>query len=242
MQTVHWELSQQIFGLKAAIVSDVHNRNHAEILRRVSAENPEIILIPGDLFSALNPEEQHYAPSAKHPNEPSFELLESFAKIAPTFFSLGNHESWTTEENRKKIASTGAVLLENTYVEHKGVLIGGLSSTLTHKNRKDPPPPDLKFLSDFAAQNGNKLLLSHHPEVFKKHVSAFDIDLVISGHAHGGQWRIGNQGIFAPGQGLFPKYTKGIYFDGKLAVSPGCANHTWVPRIFNPETVVILHI
>ena len=63
MQTVYWELPQKNFGLKAAVVSDVHNRNHDEILRRVSAEKPEIILIPGDLFSALNPKEKHYAPS-----------------------------------------------------------------------------------------------------------------------------------------------------------------------------------
>ena len=241
MQTVYWELPQKNFGLCAAVISDVHNRNHAEILRRVSKEKPEIILIPGDLFSALNPDERHYAPNSRHPNAPSFDLLESLAKIAPTFLSLGNHESIPTVENRKKIAHTGAVLLDNTYVEHKGILIGGLSSTLTHKNRNNPPPPDLAFLSDFAAQKGKKILLSHHPEVFKKHVSAFDIDLVISGHAHGGQWRIGNQGIWAPGQGLFPKYTSGIY-DGRLVVSPGLSNHTWVPRIFNPGTVVILNI
>ena len=85
MQTVHWSMPDCSLGIRAAIVSDVHNRNHAEILRRVSEEKPDIILIPGDLFSALNPDERHYAPNARHPNAPSFDLLESFAKIAPTF-------------------------------------------------------------------------------------------------------------------------------------------------------------
>lgn len=241
MQTVHWELPQKIFGLKAAIVSDVHNRNHAEILRRVSAENPEIILIPGDLFSALNPEEKHYAPSDKHPNAPGFDLLRNFSEIAPTFLSLGNHESWVTDENRERIKKTGAILLDNAYTEHEGFLIAGLSSTLTHENKRNPPPPNLKFLSEFSAQKGKKLLLSHHPEVYFKYIRSSDVDLVISGHAHGGQWRIGNQGICAPGQGIFPKYTKGIY-DKRLVVSPGCANHSVIPRIFNPETVIILNI
>ena len=242
MKTAYWDLPQKVFGLRAAVVSDVHNRNHSEILRRVSAENPEIILIPGDLFSALNPEEQHYAPSEKHPNEPSFDLLRSFASIAPTFLSLGNHESYADPENRAKIASTGAVLLEDGFVCHNGILIGGLNSVMIPGDKRNTPPPNTAFLSEFATQEGRKILLSHHPEVYFDHIRPHGIDLVISGHAHGGQWRIGKQGIWAPGQGLFPKYTKGIYFDGHLVVSPGTANHTWVPRIFNPETVIILNI
>lgn len=241
MQTLHLKLSSPKLGISAAVVSDVHNRNHGEILHRVSSEKPDIILIPGDLFSALNPEERHYAPSQKHPNDPGFELLSRFSDVAPTYFSLGNHESWVSDENRTRIARTGAVLLEDSFVSENGFLIGGLNSVMTPGDHRHTPAPNTAFLAEFAAQKGKKLLLCHHPEVFDEHISHLDIDLVVSGHAHGGQWRIGSQGIWAPGQGLFPKYTKGIYRD-RLVVSPGLSNHTWVPRIFNPETVIILHM
>ena len=241
MQTVHWKLSHLNLGISAAVVSDVHNRNHEKIFSRVLAEKPDIILIPGDLFSALNPEERHYAPSKRHPNAPGFELLSRFSALAPTYLSLGNHESWVTEENRAKIAATGAVLLEDSFVNAGSFLLGGLNSVMTPGDHRHTPPPNTAFLAEFAAQKGKKILLCHHPEVFDDHISHLDVDLVISGHAHGGQWRIGNQGIWAPGQGLFPRYTKGIYRDS-LVVGPGLSNHTWVPRIFNPETVIILHM
>ena len=66
-----------------------------------------------------------------------------------------------------------------------------------------------------------------------------DFDLILSGHAHGGQWRIGRQGIFAPSQGLFPRLTEGVH-DGRLLISRGLANRTPVPRLNNPpETVYI---
>ena len=227
-------------GLRAAIVSDVHNRNRSEVLKRVSAERPDIILIPGDFFSALNPENKHYAPTKKYPNRPGFAVLRQFAKLAPTYYSLGNHESWVTEENRKAILETGVVLLEDAFTETDfGLLIGGLNSVIIPGDKRHTPPPNTAFLKKFAAQKGNKLLLSHHPEVYDRYIRPLDIPIVISGHAHAGQWMIGSQGIWAPGQGLFPKYTKGIY-DKRMVVSPGLANHTFVPRICNPPTLIIL--
>ncbi len=68
-----------------------------------------------------------------------------------------------------------------------------------------------------------------------------DIQLIFSGHAHGGQWRIPftNKGVYAPGQGLFPEYCQGVY-DGRLVVSAGLSNTTWIPRFFNPREIVVV--
>ena len=97
--------------------------------------------------------------------------------------------------------------------------------------------PETRWLSDFAAQPGFHVLLSHHPEYWPLIPSS--IELVLSGHAHGGQWRFFNRGVFAPSQGWWPKWTKGVY-EGRLVISAGLSNTTWVPRIGNPTEVVYL--
>ncbi len=239
MRTLHWKLPQSRFGLRAAIVSDLHNRNHHDVLNIVLSEKPDLILMPGDIFSALNRDVRHYAETNKYSNLAGFELFRRFAEIAPSYFSLGNHESYLTEENRKRIVETGVTLLEDSFVPAGEILIGGLNSVMTPGDKLHTPPPNTGFLEEFSRAEGYKILLSHHPEIYHRDIAPFGFDIVISGHAHGGQWRLGSQGIFAPGQGPFPKYTCGIY-DEHLVVSPGLANHTWVPRIFNPPTVIIL--
>ncbi len=95
-----------------------------------------------------------------------------------------------------------------------------------------------------AARDGFKLLLlCHHPEYFAPLVQGLDIDLTLAGHAHGGQVRIGSQGIYSPGQGLFPKLTSGFYFDDKLFISRGMTNSACAPRRWCPcELVVIVQL
>ena len=92
-------------------------------------------------------------------------------------------------------------------------------------------------------QDGFRILLCHHPEYWPAYIRETDIDLTLSGHAHGGQWQIPftNQGIFAPGQHLFPKYTSGIY-KNRLAVSRGMANTVCIPRFFNPREILLLEL
>ena len=102
------------------------------------------------------------------------------------------------------------------------------------------PPPNLEWLKFFAALNGYKLLLNHHPEYYPDYIKELDIDLTLSGHAHGGQIRILGQGLIAPGQGFFPKYTSGMY-DGRLIVSRGLANNAPpIPRLFNRKELIFI--
>ena len=103
------------------------------------------------------------------------------------------------------------------------------------------PPPDLRWLERFSAFQGFKLLLCHHPEYYPVYIKPLDIDIILSGHAHGGQWRLFGRGVFAPGQGLFPALTSGVY-DNRLVVSRGLANTAGVPRIFNPTELVIVKL
>ena len=84
------------------------------------------------------------------------------------------------------------------------------------------------------------IVLSHRPEYFRAYVEA-GADLVLCGHAHGGQVIIGDKGLFAPGQGFFPEYTQGIHIknDTSMIVSRGLGDSV-LPRVNNmPELVIV---
>ena len=94
-------------------------------------------------------------------------------------------------------------------------------------------------LEEFAALEGCKVLMCHKPEDYFKHVRGHEIDLVVAGHAHGGQIRIGGRGLYAPGQGLFPKYTHGV-IDERLIISAGASNPAKMPRWGNPCEILMI--
>lgn len=220
--------------LTIALVCDLHHRPYNECLRACLAANPDVIMISGDLMSSLSSKR----PETLEKNRRGYDFLRAAAKERPTFYSLGNHEGRADDENIKKIAETGAVLLDDSFTEYGGYLIGGLSSGF---KRPKTFSVDEEFLHRFASLDGYKILLCHHPEYYPKFIKELDVDLTLSGHAHGGQWRFFGRGIYAPGQGIFPKYTSGVY-DGRLVVSRGLANCEKIPRIFNPTEVVTVKI
>ena len=187
----------------------------------------------------------------RDPEATGYAFLRECAAIAPTYYSLGNHEiacyhkgnPWRhptplplTDEIRKRIEKTGAILLDNdSILREDGLRICALTSGIDGKKNE----PHAQALTEFANTPGIRILLCHHPEYYVPHVSQTDIELTVCGHAHGGQWRIFGKGIYAPGQGIFPKYTSGV-IDGRCVISRGLSNHAFVPRIFNnPELVVI---
>lgn len=123
----------------------------------------------------------------------------------------------------------------NTGIENvpeKIIRIGGLATRY-----------DLDWLHAYATKPGYKILICHHPEYYRRYIKDTEwdtFDLIVSGHVHGGQWRIGRHGVLAPGQGLFPKYCYGCY-DKKLIVSAGLSNTACVPRFGNPTELVMIH-
>ena len=243
--TTHYPVS-----FKACVVADLHDRPYGTILPILKAERPDLILIPGDLTEQLDT----VPASVSHPG---LELLSECAAMAPTFYSLGNHEiggchgnirragkedrplSFTlTPVQREIIQSTGATLLHREHVIWNGVVIGAIGSGLLNPGRI----PDLSMLDDFTAQEGYKLLLCHHPEYYDRYLRPYPIDLTVSGHAHGGQWRVFGRGVYAPDQGLFPKYTSGMH-ENRLIISRGVANSVaGIPRFFNPFEVVTVEV
>ena len=225
------------FGLdkkiRAVMVSDLHGEEHGELLKKINALSPDVILCPGDIL--------HKADA----NDNGLEFLRETARTYPVFMSLGNHEVKHGGDLKAEITETGVTLLNGSFAEFEGVLIGGLGTgyepSVKQSRWRMPPRPDVDALDKFFNSEGPKILLSHHPEYFDKYLKDKNSDLVLSGHAHGGQWRIFGRGIFAPGQGLFPKYTSGLYY-GRLLVGRGLSNKTHVPRIFNKKELIVIDL
>ena len=253
------KIKKTVYGIKnnrfkkdlhIALVSDLHGRDPRCVLEMLRAERPDYILMPGDIFEQLDGTDDRVF-------ENGLMLLKGAAEICPSFYSAGNHEdgatrSWSMKWRKtvrereydasdlKKIRETGVHVLSDGYGIFDGIAFGGILTGLIFEGRE----PKLDWLDEYCSLKEPKVLLCHHPEYYEKYLTGKNIDLIISGHAHGGQWRIFGRGVFAPGQGLFPKYTSGLH-DGRFIISRGCSNNTRpipVPRFFNPKEVLEIHI
>ena len=237
---------------RLAMLSDLHGRPYQEIVSAVRRFAPEMICITGDLITGILPEDE-ISPLVSQPYVLPF--LEKCAEIAPAFVSLGNHEQVLDETDLRKIEQTGVTVLDNRWVRKDKWIVGGLTSACVTDYRKARPNdsplrypkvpriqrsgiPKTDWLDGFVRQEGFHILLSHHPEYFP--LIPEGIELMLSGHAHGGQIRLFGRGLFAPGQGWLPKYTKGKY-DDRLIVSAGLSNTASpIPRLFNQTEVVFV--
>ncbi len=244
MKTTHYRVSCPKLkeSVTIALASDLHNNPIHPALEGLRNAKPDMILIPGDLTDDIY---------IKQGAQQTLAFLQGCAEIAPTYYSLGNHEircyhkgnPWrkpipepVPDRFRRDVESTGAVLLDNASVRVGSYLICGLTSGINGGKNE----PDATVLSAFCKENADiKILLCHHPEYYPTHLKDKKFDLIVCGHAHGGQWRMFNRGVYAPGQGLFPKYTSGV-IGGNCVISRGLGDHTWIPRIFNPRELVII--
>lgn len=242
------------------LVSDLHEHSPHKILELLRQSSPDLIMVPGDIFERHGQSKDTYrgyeegrierllrfglmklddffdlfTREKEHSSAWGYEFFYEACKIAPVFYSFGNHEWFLTRQDRKVIKESGTRLLDNADCEIliKGMklYVGGLS-----------PNPDLKWLDTFCEKDGYKILLCHHAEYYERYLKNRNLDIILSGHAHGGQARWGERGLYSPGQGLFPKYVKGVY-DKKMIVTTGCSNTAAVPRWGNPCEAVIVHL
>ncbi|MCR5449021.1 MAG: metallophosphoesterase [Solobacterium sp.] len=229
-----------------ALVADIHNNPPARVIASLEKYRPDLIAICGDLIYGV---ESNPGFLKMEESENAMELLNSCVRIAPTYFSLGNHEYVLTRQDMELIRNTGTVILDNTWAEFRpGIFIGGLSSARMKGKSKIP---DHQWLDEFEKLPGYRILMSHHPEYWalqEPYLKERKIDLVLSGHAHGGQIRFRRkgrwQGLYCHNQGLFPEYTSDIHKGpyGYLVISRGLANTSQpLPRLFNaPELVYIV--
>lgn len=205
-----------------SVVSDLHDGNFDNVTELLLST--DAILVPGDLVNRY---------TSGYSNALRF-LNEMKGKI-PVFYSFGNHERRNQKRTEYEVflPDTGATIINDTSCVFKGITIGGLSS-------KGEGRCDMDFVGRFEQTDGYKILLCHHPEVFENHIKDKDIDLVLCGHAHGGQMQFFGKGLYAPGQGLFPKLTHGMYAGGQMILSRGMTNSTFLPRINNPCELLIV--
>lgn len=220
-------LSPRMTGkTRLAVASDLHSAPYRDVLETLS--ECDAVLVPGDLV------DRH-----RKNNELAVQFLREVPEIVPVFYSVGNHErkykAWA--EFRKIIGESKAVLLDDEMTVFRGIRIGGLSS-------KKDRIADKEFLDRFEKEDGFRLLLCHHPEMYRDYVMGRDIDLTLCGHAHGGQIQFLGRGLYAPGQGLFPKLTHGFHDGGKMLISRGMTNGAKprIPRIKNPCELIILEL
>ena len=233
--------------MKAAVVADLHGQPSEELYKALIAEKPDVILCPGDLATVgeyydhlIDPERREKRLKTQ---DGALSFLSKAVNIAPVFYSRGNHEWGIDDVYRESVKATGAVLLENEWVKFRDVWIGGQNSArcgAVYRDGKEimekKRSPDIEWLKN--SPDGFKILLCHHPEYYPLIKDC--ANCVVAGHAHGGHWRFFGRGVFAPGQGIWPYYSKGMY--DKMIVSAGLANTTWVPRLFNPTELVIVEM
>lgn len=225
-------------GFKIIQISDLQNNNWGGKLEKlVEREEPDIILITGDLLDSYNTK-----------IDLGLKFVEDIIKYSKVFFVTGNHEAKISdyEDFERKLKNLGVRVLNDEVFEffYKDTKINilGISDPYFISNKKHERIV-MEKLQKLNYDNSFTILLSHRPEHFKLYTNR-GIDLVFSGHAHGGQFIIPfiNRGLFAPNQGIFPKYTGGLYEDEntKMIVSRGLGNSKLRYRINNiPELVVV---
>lgn len=228
-----------------ALLGDFHNGEVEPVVTSLRQHQPELICIAGDLVYARAP---HHGLILEE-QQNAMLMVQQCMEIAPTFMSLGNHEYMLCDSDYELLKNTGVEILDNRWTSWNGISIGGLTSQYVVRRKLNVPmdqypkkgvhyrkkinEPDLSWISP--VPEGFSILLSHHPEYYPK---LSRIDLILSAHAHGGQIRFFNHGLFAPGQGWWPKYTKGQY--GNMIVTAGLTNTADVPRINNPTEIVYI--
>lgn len=225
--------------VRLALLTDLHSCKYGagqqQLLAALRDQAPDLVLMGGDILDD------------RLPPEPALELLKKTAASFPCYYVTGNHEFWTgrVPEIKAYLAGLGVVVLDGDCA-----LVNIRGQVLNLCGVDDPAAGELVFCSQLEhiqaiRQHGfYTILLSHRPERTGQYL-ALDVDLLLAGHTHGGQWRIPGliNGLLAPNQGLLPSHAGGLYPLGRstLIISRGLAREsTCLPRIWNrPELVIV---
>lgn len=233
--TYHGDIPEGFDGYKILQVADLQNKvfgkNQEPILHKIEQSAPDIIVLTGDLLDRNRTDV-----------DAAMKFIKEIVNFAPVYFVSGNHEHQSGEWERlsDEMVEAGVTILNNgkSIIQRKGdtITLLGLADKRVNQHYD-------KILHTLMVgqEDSFNILLSHRPELFEAYV-AEGVDLVFTGHAHGGQIRIPflKQGIFAPHQGFFPQYTEGMHEkDGTvMVVSRGLGNSTFPIRMFNrPELI-----
>ncbi|WP_295158204.1 metallophosphoesterase [uncultured Ruminococcus sp.] len=223
-------------GFKIVQISDLHNASfgsdNKRLVEKIKAQYPDIIVITGDIVDSNHTDIQI-----------AIDLCREAVNIAPCYYVSGNHELWLTDEEHEELYSgmtdAGVHILENESIDFDNGI------TLTGLNDESLYDGTLSALSAEIPDDRLNILLAHEPQYLEEEYAPCQPDLVIAGHAHGGQIRIPFiGGLVAPDQGFFPKYTAGEYKSGNtiMYVSRGLGNSVIPVRVFNTPEINVLII
>ncbi|MBQ8921393.1 MAG: metallophosphoesterase [Oscillospiraceae bacterium] len=235
------ELSYSFDGFRIVHISDLHNKvfaqDNAAVMQEIRGMQPDIIVLTGDMIDASN-----------HTDIPAAELfMQQVSEIAPVYYVLGNHENLLDKADltafEEKIREYGIVLLENERVQIPSKT--GQTISLIGMDDNSLQANLLQTLAE-EAPDDFCILLAHEPQYLEEYYAKAGVDLVFSGHAHGGQFRIPftHQGIWAPDQGFLPELTEGCVEaksgDTTMYISRGLGNSSFPLRLANhPEIICV---
>ena len=240
------DIPSEFDNFRIVQISDLHNaefgENNEKLLLMLKQADADIIAITGDMIDSRNTD-----------IDVAISFAEKAVNIAPVYYVNGNHESRVLGEYEKLkqgLTDTGVIILENSSAD---ITIGDETISLIGIN---DPTFRMDIVDDTMEQNiahqlvnvipdndNYKVLLAHRPEYFD--VYAGNVDLVLSGHAHGGQFRIPFiGGLVAPGQGFFPEYYEGSHIkeNTEMIVSRGIGNSIIPFRINNKPEIIVAEL
>lgn len=240
---------------KVIVLSDLHNccygKENEKLLRAVRREEPDVILIAGDMFTAKKDE----------PTKIAEDFVGQLPEIADTYYGNGNHEQRfkrnpkkygeVYETYKEKLQKKGVCFLENEKQEIRwdgqDVGIYGLEIPQHCYKRMSDTELQIEEMEERlgrAESEKYQILIAHNPAFMPVYLR-WGADLIVSGHLHGGVVRIpGLGGVITPQLKLFPKYSGELTMEGGQAVvvSKGIGMHTMKVRLFNPAEMIVLHI
>ena len=243
LQLTKYEMKADIeHPLKIAHLTDLHSKKFGKgqqkLIGAVMSFGPDLIVVTGDMVNGKD--------STRKDLDESAELLSTLNDYAPVIYVAGNHEHQMEPERlaayRKSLTNHRVVVLANEMVS---VQTAGQNVTVLGMDEDEEAPVDKHTLMrDFEVQDGFRLLLCHYPDRFaldgEDSYQNFCFDLMLAGHSHGGQVILpGIGGMYAPNQGIFPKYYKGVYGEmPRMIVSGGLGPSIFPVRVFNKPEVV----
>lgn len=232
-------------------LTDLHNtkfgKDNTKLIKLIKEQQPDIIVITGDM---INKDEEDIGIICS--------LIEELSLIADVYYGYGNHETaWITaygDNLRKNLENAGAVVLDTEYIDveikDESVRIAGYmgyygAAHLTAHTEEEKIAQN-DFMKSFENTDRFKILLNHIPTAWVDwgYIDKYSVDIVLSGHYHGGLVRFFNRGLYAPYVGLFPEHTKGIY-RGETAtciLSAGLGSEYMIPRLNNSPEIVIVDL
>lgn len=239
--------------VRIVLLSDLHGksfgRENSRLIAKIQEQTPDAIFLDGDMIdrSADSADVQEL-----------LRLIKRLHEIAPVYFAPGNHEleyMQTDASLLTQVAEAGAVVVNDSYADvtlaGQPLRIGGTMGHAFYFGRSEEEfssSPEYQFLKAFEDTDVPKICLAHMPDtfIFNGAYNLWNVDLILSGHTHGGLIRlpfIG--GLYAPMQGWFPEYDQGYFRLGEhmqMVITSGLAGHGMIPRINNPPEIVVIDL